>query len=174
MEEWALQKVVEEAGVQGVMITTAKRLRGQEMVEARRSIRLAVAGALTTKEMEKAVGVVKAALVKVLVGPSYMHIMIMCVLSTVLGLRYPCQAISKPWGIALAEYEFKFLTGYHVAAYGTFRVLLVLTQFESRFASSTGVDSTRSASSLLDLHLCRPRPSHDIIKSDIRSHVPGA
>ena len=65
-EERVLQEVVEEAGVQGVMITKAKRLRGQEMVEARPSIRLAMTSALTRKETEKAVGVVKAALVKVL------------------------------------------------------------------------------------------------------------
>jgi len=65
-EERVLQEVVEEAGVQGVMITKAKRLRGQEMVEVRPSIRLAMTSALTRKETEKAVGVVKAALVKVL------------------------------------------------------------------------------------------------------------
>ena len=51
---------------QGVLITRAKRLRGQEMVEPRPSIRLAMSGALTRKETEKAVSAVKAALVKVL------------------------------------------------------------------------------------------------------------
>jgi len=61
-----LQDVVEEALGQGVMITRAKRLRGQEMVDARPSIRLAMSSALTRKETEKAVGVVRAALVKVL------------------------------------------------------------------------------------------------------------
>jgi serine palmitoyltransferase len=48
------------------MITRSKRLRGQEMVEARPSIRLALTSALSRKETEKAMSVVKAALVKVL------------------------------------------------------------------------------------------------------------
>lgn len=65
-EERVLQDVVDEALAQGVLITRAKRLRGQEMVEARPSIRLAITSALTRKETEKAAGVVKAALVKVL------------------------------------------------------------------------------------------------------------
>lgn len=65
-EERMLQDVVDEALVQSVMITKAKRLRGQEMVEPRPSIRLALSSALTKKETEKAVGVVKSALVKVL------------------------------------------------------------------------------------------------------------
>ncbi|KAF8624747.1 hypothetical protein AX17_007078 [Amanita inopinata Kibby_2008] len=65
-EERLLQEVVEEVLSQGVMITKAKRLRGQEMVEPRPSIRLAMTSALTKKETEKAVNVVKAALVKVL------------------------------------------------------------------------------------------------------------
>ncbi|TFK32397.1 serine palmitoyltransferase [Crucibulum laeve] len=65
-EERMLQDVVEECLAQGVMVTRAKRLRGQEMVEARPSLRLALTSALTKKETEKAVGVVKAALVKVI------------------------------------------------------------------------------------------------------------
>jgi len=65
-EERLLQDVVDEALAQGVIITKAKRLRGQEMVEARPSIRIAISSALTKKETEKAIGVVKAALVKVL------------------------------------------------------------------------------------------------------------
>jgi serine palmitoyltransferase len=65
-EERLLQDVVEEVLAQGVLITRAKRLRGQEMIEPRASIRLAMTSALTKKETEKAVGVVKAALVKVL------------------------------------------------------------------------------------------------------------
>jgi serine palmitoyltransferase len=48
------------------MITKAKRLRGQEMVDARPSIRLAMTSALTKKETEKAVNIVKTALMKVL------------------------------------------------------------------------------------------------------------
>jgi serine palmitoyltransferase len=66
LEEKLLQDVVDEALAQGVMITRAKRLRGQELVEPRPSIRLALTSALTRKETEKAVGVIKVALVKVL------------------------------------------------------------------------------------------------------------
>jgi len=65
-EEEQLQEVVEEALSHGVMITKARRLRGQEMIEARPSIKLAMTSALTKKETEKAVNVVKAALIKVL------------------------------------------------------------------------------------------------------------
>ncbi|KAK2463332.1 hypothetical protein APHAL10511_004643 [Amanita phalloides] len=65
-EERLLQEVVEECLLQGVMITKAKRLRGQEMIEPRPSIRMAMTSALTKKETEKAVNVVKAAFVKVL------------------------------------------------------------------------------------------------------------
>ncbi|KAF7762079.1 hypothetical protein Agabi119p4_8672 [Agaricus bisporus var. burnettii] len=65
-EEKLLQDVVDEALAQGVLVTKARRLRGQEMVEARPSIRLALTSALTKKETEKAVNVVKHALVKVL------------------------------------------------------------------------------------------------------------
>ena len=66
LEERLLQDVVDEALAQGVMITRAKFLRGQEIVEPRPSIRLAMSSAFTRKETEKAVGIVKAALVKVL------------------------------------------------------------------------------------------------------------
>ena len=65
-EERLLQAVVEEALSQGVMITRAKRLRGQEMLEPRPSIRLAITAGLTKKECEKCANVVKAALIKVL------------------------------------------------------------------------------------------------------------
>jgi len=65
-EERALQDVVEEALAQGVIVTRAKRLKGQEVAETRPSIRLAMTSALSKKETEKAVGVLKVALVKVL------------------------------------------------------------------------------------------------------------
>lgn len=65
-EERLLQDIVDEALTQGVWITRARRLRGQEVVEARPSIRLAVTAALSRKECERAAGVVKAAAVKVL------------------------------------------------------------------------------------------------------------
>ena len=65
-EERLLQQVVEEALAQGVMLTRAKHLAGQELVDPRPSIRIAVTAALSKKDCEKAVGVVKAVLVKVL------------------------------------------------------------------------------------------------------------
>jgi len=65
-EERLLQNVVDEVLVQGVMITKAKRLAGQEVVKSRPSIRLAMTSGLTRKETEKAVGVIKNGLVKVL------------------------------------------------------------------------------------------------------------
>jgi serine palmitoyltransferase len=65
-EERALQEIVDECLTQGVLITRAKRLRGQEMVETRPSIRLALTAALSRKECEKAAMVVKAACVRVL------------------------------------------------------------------------------------------------------------
>ncbi|KAJ6516424.1 serine palmitoyltransferase [Mycena sanguinolenta] len=65
-EERQLQQVVEEALKRGVMITRAKRLRGQEMVEARPSIRLALTSELSTDEVKKAVKIVCQALKDVL------------------------------------------------------------------------------------------------------------
>ena len=65
-EERLLQDIVDEALAQGVWITRARRLRGQEVVEARPSIRLAVTSALSRKECERAAGVIKTAAVKVL------------------------------------------------------------------------------------------------------------
>ncbi|KAI1792788.1 serine palmitoyltransferase [Ganoderma leucocontextum] len=66
LEERLLQEVVEEALAQGVMITRAKRLRGQELIEVRPSVRLAITAALSRKDCEKAAAVVKAAFVKVI------------------------------------------------------------------------------------------------------------
>ena len=65
-EEKILQEVVDEALNAGVLITRAKKLRGQELVEVRPTIRLAATSALTKKETEKAAGAVKSAFVKVL------------------------------------------------------------------------------------------------------------
>ncbi|KAJ7174258.1 serine palmitoyltransferase [Mycena filopes] len=65
-EERLLQQVVEEALRRGVMITRAKRLRGQEMVEARPSIRLALTSELSADEVKKAVKIVCQALKDVL------------------------------------------------------------------------------------------------------------
>ena len=65
-EERLLQQVVEECLAQGVMITRAKHLHGLEFYDPRPSIRLAVTVALSKKDCEKAAGVMKNVLVKVL------------------------------------------------------------------------------------------------------------
>ena len=65
-EERLLQQVVEDCLANGVMITRAKHLRGQELFEPRPSIRIAVTAALTKKDCEKAAAVIKSSLVKVL------------------------------------------------------------------------------------------------------------
>ena len=65
LEERLLQDIVDEALAQGVMVTRAKRLRGQELVEGRPSVRLALSAALSRKDCEKAAGVLKAAFAKV-------------------------------------------------------------------------------------------------------------
>ena len=65
-EERLLQQVVEDCLNQGIMITRAKHLRGQELVEPRPSIRLAISAALSKKDCEKAAGVIKSSLVKIL------------------------------------------------------------------------------------------------------------
>lgn len=66
LEDKVLQEVVDEALAQGVMVTRAHRLRGQEALEPRASIKVVATAALTRKESEKAAGIVKAALQKVL------------------------------------------------------------------------------------------------------------
>ena len=57
---------MDEVLAQGVWITRARRLRGQELVESRPRIRLAVTAALSPKECERAAGVIKVAVTKVL------------------------------------------------------------------------------------------------------------
>lgn len=65
-EERLLQEVADDVLAQGILITRAKRLRGQEMSEAQPSIRLAISTAFTKKECEKAATTIKTSLVKVL------------------------------------------------------------------------------------------------------------
>jgi len=67
-EEIALQRVVDETLSRGVMITRARRLKGQEFPEPRPSIRLAVTAALSRRDTENAVAIVKTALDKILSG----------------------------------------------------------------------------------------------------------
>ncbi|KAI9435946.1 hypothetical protein H4582DRAFT_2100036 [Lactarius indigo] len=64
-EERLLQDLVEEVLTQGVWTTRTRRLRRQELVEARPSTRLAVMAALSRMECERAPGVIKAAVAKV-------------------------------------------------------------------------------------------------------------
>lgn len=66
VEERVLQEVVEEALAQGVLITRAKRLRGQEVVEPRPAIKLAISAALSKKDIEKAAMAIKSSFAKVL------------------------------------------------------------------------------------------------------------
>jgi serine palmitoyltransferase len=66
-EEGVLQEIVEEAQAQGVLITRAIRLRGQEHAEPRPTIKIAVTAGLSKKETEKAAAVIRAAALKVLV-----------------------------------------------------------------------------------------------------------
>ncbi|KAG2185030.1 hypothetical protein INT43_000943 [Umbelopsis isabellina] len=65
-EERLLQDVVDECAYQGVLITRAKYVAEQEKICPRPSIRIHATTGLTKKETEKAAGVVKAAITKVL------------------------------------------------------------------------------------------------------------
>ena len=65
-EERLLQGIMDKVLTQGVWVTCACRLRGQELVEIWPSIRLAVMAALSCQECERAAGAIKAAITKVL------------------------------------------------------------------------------------------------------------
>ncbi|KAH7905247.1 pyridoxal phosphate-dependent transferase [Hygrophoropsis aurantiaca] len=65
-EERILQDIVDDALANGVLLTRAKHLKAQEMIESRPTIRIAVSAAFTKKEMEKAATVVKASIARVL------------------------------------------------------------------------------------------------------------
>lgn len=64
-EEAALQQIVDECLAQGVMITRARRLRGQESVEPRPSVHIVCSAALGRKDVERAAGIIKGVVVKV-------------------------------------------------------------------------------------------------------------
>jgi hypothetical protein len=51
---------------QGVLLTRASRLRGQETFEPAPSLKIMISSAFTKKEVEKAGGIVKASLIKCL------------------------------------------------------------------------------------------------------------
>ena len=61
-EERVLQQIVEESVKDGVLITRARRLKGQESPEPRPSIRLSVTAAMSVRETEDSVRVVRDAL----------------------------------------------------------------------------------------------------------------
>jgi serine palmitoyltransferase len=65
-EEWVLQDIVDDVLTNGVFITRGKHLRGQEMIDSRPTIRIAATAALSKKDVEKAMGVVKASIARVL------------------------------------------------------------------------------------------------------------
>ncbi|EGO01287.1 hypothetical protein SERLA73DRAFT_179434 [Serpula lacrymans var. lacrymans S7.3] len=65
-ESRVLQEIVEDALAQGVLLTRAKHLKGQELIEMPPTIRIAVTSAMTKKEVEKAAGVVKTSIARVL------------------------------------------------------------------------------------------------------------
>ncbi|KZV91357.1 PLP-dependent transferase [Exidia glandulosa HHB12029] len=65
-EERVLQQIVDDALRGGVLITRAHRLKGQENPEPRPSIRLAITAAMSVKETEDAVRVVREAIDRVL------------------------------------------------------------------------------------------------------------
>lgn len=65
-EERVLQDIVDDVLANGVFITRGKHLRGQEMIDSRPTIRIAATAALSKKDVEKAMGVVKASIARVL------------------------------------------------------------------------------------------------------------
>jgi serine palmitoyltransferase len=65
-EERVLQKVVDECiETHGVLITRARRLRGQETFEPEPSLKICLSSGLSRKDVEKAAMGLKAALIKV-------------------------------------------------------------------------------------------------------------
>ena len=60
-----MQDIVDDVLAQGVWITRARRLRGQELVESRLSIRFAIKAVLSRKECERVARVIKVAVTKV-------------------------------------------------------------------------------------------------------------
>ena len=62
-EERLLKDIVHKVLVKGVWITSARRICGPELIKSQPSIHLAMTGALSRKECERAAGVVKAAFI---------------------------------------------------------------------------------------------------------------
>ncbi|BEI80279.1 hypothetical protein CcaverHIS002_0108080 [Cutaneotrichosporon cavernicola] len=68
-EEALLQEIVDEALAGGVLITRARRLRGQEPIEPEPSLKITVSGNMTRKEVEKAGRVLRDAIVRIVRKP---------------------------------------------------------------------------------------------------------
>ena len=64
-EEKLLQKVVDECIENGILVSRARRLRGQETFEPEPSLKVCLSSALSRKDVEKAGMGLKAALIKV-------------------------------------------------------------------------------------------------------------
>ena len=65
-DERVLQDIVDDALGNGVFITRGKHLRGQEMIDGRATIRIAATAALSKKDVEKALGIIKGSIARVL------------------------------------------------------------------------------------------------------------
>lgn len=77
-EEKLLQEVVDETvNTGGLLITRARRLRGQEALEPEPSLKICISSAFTRKEIEKAAQGLKAALIKV-VASEFVILKIVC------------------------------------------------------------------------------------------------
>jgi serine palmitoyltransferase len=63
-EEALLQEIVDEALAAGVLVTRARRLRGQEPIEPEPSLKVTISGNMSRKEVEKAGKVLRDAIVK--------------------------------------------------------------------------------------------------------------
>lgn len=66
VDERILQDIVDDALANGVFITRGKHLRGQEMIDAPPTIRIAATAALSKKDVEKAMGIIKGSIARVL------------------------------------------------------------------------------------------------------------
>lgn len=65
-EERILQDIVDDSLANGVFITRGKHLRAQEITDSRPTIRIAATTALSKKELEKALGIIKGSIARVL------------------------------------------------------------------------------------------------------------
>jgi serine palmitoyltransferase len=64
-EEAVLQQIIDECLAQGVMISRVRRLRGQEVLEPRPSVRIVFSAALGRKDVERVAAIVKGVVSKI-------------------------------------------------------------------------------------------------------------